>query len=111
MKTAVSIAIPTKSNVMRRRVVPSSRSDLMNTFNVSLCISDFICVNNCKNLLEKQVIVTNSNDSICLKCDYLLNVIRVQDNFFTILLQNGFQTYIRNIYENGYQSDGRKVLR
>ena len=72
----------------------------MNTFNISLCINDYICVNNCKNLLEKQVIVTSSNDSICLKCDYLLNVIRVQDNFFTILLQNGFQTYIRNIYEN-----------
>lgn len=72
----------------------------MNTFNISLCISDYIYINNCKNLLEKQVIVTNSNDSICLKCDYLLNIIRVQNNFFTILLQNGFQTYIRNIYEN-----------
>jgi len=72
----------------------------MNNINVSLCISDFICVNNCKSLLEKEVIVTSTTDSICLKCDFLLNIIRVQDNFFTILLQNGFQTYIRNIFED-----------
>ena len=72
----------------------------MNDINVSLCISDFICVNNCKSLLEKDITITSTTDSICLKCDFLLNIIRVQDNFFTILLQNGFQTYIRNIFEN-----------
>lgn len=72
----------------------------MNNINVSLCISDMICVNNCKELFQKDITITSTSESICLKCDFLLNIVRVQDNFFTILLQNGFQTYIRNIFEN-----------
>lgn len=72
----------------------------MANINVSLCINDFICVNNCKSITEKEITVTSTTESICLKCDFLLNIIRVEDNSFTILLQNGFQTYIRNIFEN-----------
>ena len=71
----------------------------MININITLCIIDFICENNCKSLLEKDITITNTSDSICLKCDYLLNIIRVQDNYFTVLLQNGFQTYIRNVFE------------
>lgn len=72
----------------------------MNNFNINLCISDFICVNNSKDILQKDIIITSTTQSICLHCGYLLNVIRVENNFFTILLQNGFQTYIRNIFFN-----------
>lgn len=72
----------------------------MTNFDINLCINDFICVNNCKDVLQKDINVTSTSQSICLHCGYLLNIIRVQDNSFTILLQNGFQTYIRNIFFN-----------
>lgn len=72
----------------------------MNSFNINLCIQDYICICNSKDLLQKEILVTSTSQSICLHCNYLLNIIRVTDNYFTILLQNGFQTYIRNIFYN-----------
>lgn len=72
----------------------------MNPFSINLCIIDRICTGNIKNVLQKEVTVTSTTQSICLNCNYLLNIVRVENNLFTILLQNGLQTYIRNLYEN-----------
>ena len=72
----------------------------MNSFSINLCILDYICVNNTKDVLQKEIVVTSTAQSICLHCNYILNIIRVNENSFTILLQNGFQTYIRNIFFN-----------
>ena len=68
--------------------------------NVSLHICDMLYINNCKEIFQKDITLTNTSESICLKCNFLLNIVRVQNNSFTIILQNGFQTYIRNIFEN-----------
>lgn len=72
----------------------------MNNINVSLCVTDMICISNFKNILQKDVTITSATQSICLNCDFLLNIVRVENNFFTIILQNGLQIYIRNIFEN-----------
>ena len=72
----------------------------MNTINVSLTISDVICANNQRNVLQKEVTITSSSQTIYLQCDYILNIVRMQDTSFTIILQNGLKTYIRNLFEN-----------
>ena len=70
---------------------------VMNTFNVNLNICECIYCNNCKECHEREVNVTNSTQTIRLKCGFLLNVIAVNGNVVTVLIQNGFQVIIRNI--------------
>lgn len=72
----------------------------MNNFNVNIYISDYICASNCQNTLEKDTTLTSTSDTLTLQCNYVLNIVRVSGILFTILLQNGIQTYIRNIYQN-----------
>lgn len=76
----------------------------MNDFNVTIHIEDLFCENCCKELKEKEITVTNTNQTINLQNGYVLNVINVEDNFFTVLIQNGTQVIIRNIYTNSTTS-------
>ncbi len=72
----------------------------MNDFNITLTIEDLIYSNNCCDKETTTLNVKNINDTISLKCGYILNVIRVSNNFFTVLIQNGINTYIRNVFTN-----------
>lgn len=70
----------------------------MNNFNVDITIEDLICTNNCKDRETRTKTLTSVNDTITLKEDYILNVVNVTNTYFTIIVQNGINTIIRNIY-------------
>ena len=70
----------------------------MDTYNVNLTIEDTICDNCCKNTEKKSILITNTTQTISLQNCYILNVISVQNNLFTVLIQNGIQVIVRNIY-------------
>lgn len=69
----------------------------MNDFNVSLKIEDYTYSCNCKNCNSSTDTITNVSQTISLQGNYILNVIAVNNNFATILIQNGFQVIIRNV--------------
>ena len=69
----------------------------MNDFNVSLKIEDCTYSCNCKNRNSSTDTITNVSQTISLQGNYILNVIAVNNNFATILIQNGFQVIIRNV--------------
>lgn len=70
----------------------------MDDFNVTLTITDVICCKNCKDSNQVTTIVTNTNQVIELKGNYILNIVRVSSTFFTVLIQNGVETIIRNVF-------------
>lgn len=70
----------------------------MNDFNITLTIQDLVYCNNCCDKETNTLTITSINDTINLKCGYILNVVRVGTNFFTVLIQNGINTYIRNVF-------------
>lgn len=70
----------------------------MNNFNVTVTIEDLICSNNCKDKDTKTKNITSINDSINLKENYVLNIVNVTNTYFTIIVQNGINTIIRNIF-------------
>lgn len=72
----------------------------MDTFNVTITIQDLVYSNNCCDKDTTTLTITSINDTINLKCGYILNIIRVNTNFFTVLIQNGINTYIRNVFVN-----------
>lgn len=71
----------------------------MNTFNVLLtlieCNVDECC---CKHVYERDITVVSSNQIINLFNGYILNIVRVTDTYFTVLMQNGTQVVVRNVY-------------
>ena len=62
----------------------------MNDFNVSLKIEDCTYSCNCKNCNSSTDTITNVSQTISLQGNYILNVIAVNNNFATILIQNGY---------------------
>lgn len=70
----------------------------MNDFNIFLKIEDLICCNRCKDKETSTITVTSSNQTINLKNNYVLNVVDVNSTKFTVLIQNGIETIIRNVY-------------
>lgn len=72
----------------------------MDNFTVNLTIEDIFCGNCCKEVKERNVIITSTNQTVTLQCNYILNVIFVSSSYFTVLIQNGTQVIIRNIYTN-----------
>ncbi len=76
----------------------------MNNFDVTLNIEDLFCGNCCKNVNQREVIVTSTNQTVGLQNGYVLNVINVNDNYVTLLIQNGTEVIIRNIYTNASTS-------
>ncbi len=69
----------------------------MNTFNIDLNIEDCTYSCNCKNCNSCKTTFTNSSQTITLQNGYILNVISVNENYVTVLIQNGFQVIIRNV--------------
>ncbi len=63
--------------------------------NICECIIDNCC---CKNTSEREVTVTNTSQQIMLCDNFVINIVRVSETFFTILIQNGTQIIIRNIF-------------
>lgn len=71
----------------------------MNDFNVRLnLIECFTDECGCKHIYEREVTVTSVNQTINLFNNYTLNIVRVTDTYFTVLIQNGVNVLIRNIY-------------
>lgn len=70
----------------------------MNEYKVNLCIEDTVFGNNCKNSSQKEVTIISTRQTIELQCNYVLNIVFVSSRYFTILVQNGQQVIIRNIY-------------
>ncbi|MEG2348319.1 MAG: hypothetical protein RSB67_01550 [Clostridia bacterium] len=70
----------------------------MNEFNILLNISETICTKNCKENFERSVSVTSTSQKVILQDGYILNIIAIGDDYFTVLIQNGVETIIRNVY-------------
>ena len=70
----------------------------MNNFNIAITIEDLIYSNNCKDKEIKTKTITNTNDTINLKEDYILNIVNITNTYFTIIIQNGINTIIRNVF-------------
>lgn len=70
----------------------------MDEFNITLTIKDVICCKNCKDSNKLTTTVTNSSQTIELKGNFILNIVRVTNTYFTVIIQNGIETIIRNIF-------------
>ncbi len=71
----------------------------MQNFNITLKIRDCLCCKGCRQIYEKEVLVTSTDQTITLLNGYVLNVISVSDNRCCVLLQNGPCVFIRNVYD------------
>lgn len=69
----------------------------MNNFNVDLNIEDCTFSCNCKNCNSSKVTVASTSQTISLQNNYILSVIASNNNSATVLIQNGFQSIIRNV--------------
>ncbi len=70
----------------------------MNEFNITLNIEDLICGKCCKDKESKTLTITSTSQVVNLKENYILNIVDVSSTKFTVLIQNGIETIIRNIY-------------
>lgn len=70
----------------------------MDTYNVNLTVEDTLCDNCCKNTEKKNVLITSTSQTVSLQNCYIINVIAATNNMFTVLIQNGIQVIVRNIY-------------
>ena len=70
----------------------------MNNFNITLNIEDIICSKCCKDKESKTLNITSPSQVVNLKENYILNIIDVSSTKFTVLIQNGIEIIIRNIY-------------
>ncbi|MCX8074981.1 MAG: hypothetical protein N2749_05285 [Clostridia bacterium] len=72
----------------------------MDDFIVQLSIVD-TCCNKCfKEVNRKMVTITETSQTVALQNCFTLNVINVEENFATVLIQNGVYAIIRNIFTN-----------
>ncbi len=65
--------------------------------NITLNITDTCCSKCYKNTTQKTETFTSRDQSISLQCNYYLNVLSVENNVYSILIQNGDYVIIRNI--------------
>ena len=72
----------------------------MDDFNVNITITDTINNGCCNNTVQKTVLISSPAQTIALQNCYVLNVIAINENMFTVLIQNGVQVIVRNIYTN-----------
>ena len=70
----------------------------INNYSVTLCIIDRVCCNNSVNTLQKEVTITSLNTTILLQNNYTLNVLSVNENRICVIIQDGINTYVLNIY-------------
>ncbi len=72
----------------------------MNNFSINITIEDLICSKNCKDKSTTSETITSISEVISLKNGYILNIVNVTNTHFTIILQNGINTIIRNVFQN-----------
>ncbi len=72
----------------------------MNNFIANFNITDTICGKCCKETYQKNVSISDTSQSISLKNGYYLNVISCNQNFCTVIIQNGSYSVIRLIFTN-----------
>ena len=70
----------------------------MNTYNVDLTVIDTLIDGCSRNVEKKNVLITSTSQTVNLQDSYILNVVAIRDNMFTVLIQNGIQVIVRNIY-------------
>lgn len=74
--------------------------DNFNGFIVNLRITD-TCCNKCfREVARKDVTITDSTQTVALQKGFVLNVIGIQQNYCTVLIQNGIFAIIRNVFTN-----------
>lgn len=69
-------------------------------FSVTLNIRDILISNCIRNTNNSDTIVTSTSQVVDLQNGYILNVVGVNQNFITVVIQNGTYVYIRNIFLN-----------
>lgn len=69
-------------------------------FSICLNLKDILICNCLKNTNNSNIGVTSTSQTIELQNGFTLNVISVNENSATILIQNGTQVIIRTIYTN-----------
>ena len=69
-------------------------------FSVTLNIRDILVSNCLKNTNNSNIIVTSTTQVVNLQNGYILNVVRVTERLVTVVIQNGVNIYIRNIFLN-----------
>lgn len=72
----------------------------MDNFNVNLTIEDTLSDGCCNNTNQKTILITSTSQTVRLQECYILNIIAARSNMFTVLIQNGTQVIVRNIYTN-----------
>lgn len=71
----------------------------MDTYNVNITVEDSLTDCSCfRNTEKKSLTVTRTSETICLQENYILNIVSASENMFTVLIQNGTQVIVRNIY-------------
>lgn len=71
----------------------------MDTYNVNLTVEDSLTDCSCfKNTEKKSLTITSTSQTICLQDNYILNIVSATSDMFTVLIQNGTQVIVRNIY-------------
>jgi hypothetical protein len=70
----------------------------MNNFVVNLNILDECCSKCGNNTVQKDVIIRSTSQAVDLQGCYILNVIAVDSDSVTVIIQNGIRVFIRNVY-------------
>ena len=70
----------------------------MDDFNVNLTIEDTVRNGCCCSSNTQTILITNSSQTVFLQDCYILNIIFASNDRFTVLIQNGTQVIIRNIF-------------
>lgn len=70
----------------------------MDTYNVNLTVEDTLINGCCKNTEKKNILITSPSQTVSLQDCYIINVVFITNNMFTVLIQNGIQVIARNIY-------------
>lgn len=70
----------------------------MNNYTVNFCIIDKCCNNGNSNTIQKETSITNINTTVLLHNNYTLNILSVNENYCSVIIQNGINIYILNVY-------------
>ena len=70
----------------------------MDGFQVNVTIQDCFINKCCRNCIQRDTLVDSVTQTITLQCNFILNVIHVSSTYFTVLIQDGVNVIIRNIF-------------
>ncbi len=70
----------------------------MTDFSVDLDIIDLCCSKGFNNKIQKSLTITDTQTTLLLQCNYTLNVINITEEYITILIQDGINVIVSNVY-------------